>query len=40
MSKKIILVATLMALSTSCVTKKVYQDLENKLIMQPIPLVG
>lgn len=30
MSKKIILVATLMALSTSCVTKKVYQDLENK----------
>ena len=30
MIKKIVLVATLMALSTSCVTKKVYQDLENK----------
>jgi len=30
MTKKIVLVATLMALSTSCVTKKVYQDLENK----------
>lgn len=30
MCKKIVLVATLMVLSTSCVTKKVYQDLENK----------
>lgn len=30
MIKKIVLVATLLSLSTSCVTKKVYQDLENK----------
>lgn len=30
MIKKFVLVATLMSLSTSCVTKKVYQDLENK----------
>lgn len=30
MIKKIVLVTTLLSLSTSCVTKKVYQDLENK----------
>ena len=30
MSKKIVLVAILITFSTSCVTKKVYQDLENK----------